>query len=209
MSSDNFHTLITIITGILLTISEILPFISKIKSNGLLHFFINQGNKLLKSKESEETAPLLPIYRDYNDDNEKDDKDDQKDHNKEDQNEHDIEEEKNNDHETHKQKDQPKELKKRESDDQHDSEDPSTNEDRDRISRKKRKKQKKYTEDVKVILRTSEEYELEFLKNYITSHYLDHIIILPSFHLCNREKFEKMGYKVFYDHIDDKYTLKW
>jgi hypothetical protein len=64
MSSEelNSHTIFAIISGILLTISEILPFISKIESNGLVHFLINAGNRLLAKENSEETEPLLPIY---------------------------------------------------------------------------------------------------------------------------------------------------
>jgi hypothetical protein len=221
MSSEelNSHTIIAIISGILLTISEILPFISKIESNGLVHFLINAGNRLLAKENSEETEPLLPIYNKPKSNVENSEIAEAKD--------------KNSDKETTSQKhgkDRSKKIKKRAPKDVNDRSDDRSDETEDDrsdetepesepvqkfLKRKRndvRNKKNKVTEENKTrrrCLKTSEEYELDFLKNYIVTRYLDHIVILPSLHLCNKERFENMGYKVFYDHIDDKYTLKW
>jgi hypothetical protein len=216
MSSEelNSHTIFAIISGILLTISEILPFIAKIESNGLVHFLINAGNRLLAKENSEETEPLLPIYNEpkSNVGNVK------------------ISEPKDeSDKETTSKKhgkDRSKKIKKRVTTDVSDRSDENDETERESepvqkfLKRKRndvRNKKNKVTEENKNktrclktrCLKTSEEYELDFLKNYIVTRYLDHIVILPSLHLSNKERFENMGYKVFYDHIDDKYTLKW
>jgi hypothetical protein len=221
MSSEEFnsHTIFAIISGILLTISEILPFISKIESKGLVHFLINAGNRLLAKENSEETEPLLPIYNEPKSNVETGKIAEPKD-------EDDDKETKRKKHG----KDSPKKTKKRANvSDANDTSDKNdANDTRDAndetedesepvqkfLKRKRndvRNKKNKVTEGNKTryLLKTSEEYELDFLKNYIVTRYLDHIVILPSLHLCNKERFENMGYKVFYDHIDDKYTLKW
>lgn len=199
----NSHTIIAIITGLLLSISEILPFISSIRSNGLLHFLVDQGNKFLKQKESEETRPLLPVYREVQD--VQDVSQDVQDVS------HDLDNVRGHEKDTEHGKAKQKKIK-------YESESESENESDEREDnlirkRKRQKKQKNKSETINKVtissLKTSEEYELDFLKNYITAHYLDHIIILPSFHMSNRTLFEKMGYKIFYDHVDDKYTLKW
>jgi len=218
MSSEelNSHTIFAIISGILLTISEILPFISKIESNGLVHFLINAGNRLLAKENSEETEPLLPIYNEPKSNVGNVEISEPKD--------------KDSDKETTSKKhgkDLSKKIKKRTTKDVSDANDRSDDETEPEsepvqkfLKRKRnhvRNKKNKVTEENKNktrclktrCLKTSEEYELDFLKNYIVTRYLDHIVILPSLHLCNKERFENMGYKVFYDHIDDKYTLKW
>jgi hypothetical protein len=59
------QTIIAISTGILLTISEALPFL-KTDSNGLIHLLVNVGKSVLKNpttlttRQSEEREPLLP-----------------------------------------------------------------------------------------------------------------------------------------------------
>jgi hypothetical protein len=61
----NSQTIITIVTGILLAISEILPFISKIESNGLICMLVNMGKAFLdKNKvniELPESQHLLEV----------------------------------------------------------------------------------------------------------------------------------------------------
>ena len=201
----NSHTIIAIVTGLLLSISELLPFISKIESNGLLHFLVKQGNQLLNKGESEENEPLLPMYN--KSEKQKRDQSDQSEKEKSDQSDQ-SEKEKSD-------RRQQKKIKRKVQEQYRESE--SDLETEHKILKRKRKmkggESTKGTQgDGKIkepFLKTSEEYELDFLKNYIITHYLDHIVILPSFHLCNREIFEKMGYKIFYDHIVDKYTLKW
>jgi hypothetical protein len=185
MSSEefNFHTIFAIISGIMLTISEILPFISRIESKGLLHFLVNTGNKFLTKENSQETEPLLPIYHDPSEQREP--------------------KEQNNARKSKSKKSKFKERKIHL--------DTDTEPEHKMLKRKRNERNEIEVKrnEIEGCVKTPEEYELDFLKNYIISHYLDHIIILPSFHLCNRELFEKMGYKIFYDHIDDKYTLKW
>ena len=57
--------------GILLTVSEILPFISNIKANGLVHLLTTIGSDFLKKKSNEELSPLLQdIGNEDNEDNE-------------------------------------------------------------------------------------------------------------------------------------------
>lgn len=225
MTSEEFnsHTIFAIISGILLTISEILPFISKIESNGLVHFLINAGNRLLAKENSEETEPLLPIYNKPRSNVENSEIAEAKD------------KDKDSDKETTSKKhgkDRSKKIKKRvttdvsdrsdenDTSDENDETEPESEPVQKFLKRKRndvRNKKNKVTEENKNktrclktrCLKTSEEYELDFLKNYIVTRYLDHIVILPSLHLSNKERFENMGYKVFYDHIDDKYTLKW
>jgi len=53
----NIYTIISVITGILLTISELLPFIKSLESQGIIHFLVNIGQKLLASNP--ELQPLL------------------------------------------------------------------------------------------------------------------------------------------------------
>lgn len=204
MTSDeiNSHTIIAIITGILLSISEMLPFISKIESKGLLHFLVNQGNQLLKKADSDETQPLLPVYN-----RESAQSHGTRTQSPEQEPQEQQESQEHQEHQEHKQR--KKQLK---SDTDHDTDNQSNT--LHKILKRKRKT--KGTEGIagesktkEPCLKTSEEYELDFLKNYITTRYLDHIVILPTLHSCNKELFEKMGYKIFYDHIDDKYTLKW
>jgi hypothetical protein len=55
---------ITLITALLFITSEALPFISKIKGNGLLHVLSNIGKKIIKNSENER---LLPLIEDLND----------------------------------------------------------------------------------------------------------------------------------------------
>lgn len=53
--------------GILLTVSEILPFVSNIRANGLVHLLTTVGSDFLKKKSStvnEESSPLLLDNRD-------------------------------------------------------------------------------------------------------------------------------------------------
>lgn len=52
-------TYISIAAGVLLSISEILPFISKINSNGIFHFFMSRGGALLNNSPTTETDRLL------------------------------------------------------------------------------------------------------------------------------------------------------
>lgn len=53
---DNY---LTITAGLLFSISEILPLVTLIQSNGIIHFFINTGKKFLKNKKIDETTLLL------------------------------------------------------------------------------------------------------------------------------------------------------
>jgi hypothetical protein len=56
------QTIIALVTGILLTFSETLPFLNT-DSNGLVHLIVNTGKSLLKKKLSpEENEPLLQPY---------------------------------------------------------------------------------------------------------------------------------------------------
>jgi len=57
---SNPQTIIAIATGLLLTISEALPFL-KTDSNGLIHILVNAGNSLLR-KSTDENEPLLPVF---------------------------------------------------------------------------------------------------------------------------------------------------
>jgi hypothetical protein len=64
---ENYEDLIiAIIAGILLLVSESLPFIKQIKSNGIIHFIINIFKILLKKKEeneeTDENSSLLPRF---------------------------------------------------------------------------------------------------------------------------------------------------
>jgi hypothetical protein len=63
METDT-QTIVTVIAGVLFSASEVLPFISSIKSNGILHLLANIGKAFLQKKEtitilSSETRPLL------------------------------------------------------------------------------------------------------------------------------------------------------
>ena len=51
--------LISLVTGALLTISETMPFINKIKSNGIIHSIVNHL-KYSITQSHQETRPLLP-----------------------------------------------------------------------------------------------------------------------------------------------------
>jgi archaellum component FlaC len=51
-------TIISVITGVLLAISESLPFIKTVKAQGVMHFLVNIWNTLLTSN-SGESQPLL------------------------------------------------------------------------------------------------------------------------------------------------------
>lgn len=54
----DISTIISVITGILLAISESLPFIKSVKAQGVMHFLVNIGNTLLNNRNSE-LQPLL------------------------------------------------------------------------------------------------------------------------------------------------------
>jgi hypothetical protein len=51
--------LLSIISSICLIISEILPFIKKYDSNGLLHLLLNISKSIVKDKNNQERLPLL------------------------------------------------------------------------------------------------------------------------------------------------------
>lgn len=55
MSSEDTSTAyyISIISGMLLTISEILPYISKIKGNGIIEVLLNSCSKYEQEKQSQ------------------------------------------------------------------------------------------------------------------------------------------------------------
>lgn len=53
----DISTIVSVIAGILLTISESLPFIKSLKAQGVIHFLVNIGNTLLASNT--ELQPLL------------------------------------------------------------------------------------------------------------------------------------------------------
>lgn len=210
MSSDdqvNSHTIFAIISGLLFTISEILPFISKIESNGLIHFLVNAGNQMLKKKDDSEIEPLLPLH---NPDRKKkrsqsqieigseSEHSEQSEHSQ--QSEHNEQSEQSEQIESDRRKGKFKKIKQQ-------IESESESKQIDQFKQIEPKQLEMNIESDR--LKTSEEYELEFLKNHIKTHYLDHIIILPSLHKCNQQELENNGYKIFYDHIDDKYTLKW
>jgi peptidoglycan hydrolase CwlO-like protein len=61
--------------GILLTVSEILPFVSNIRANGLIHLLTTVGNDFLKksSTVNEESSPLL-LDNGYNEDRDNEDR---------------------------------------------------------------------------------------------------------------------------------------
>lgn len=50
---------ITVVTGLLLVISESLPFISKIKGNGLLQVLATLGKKVIHNPENERFLPII------------------------------------------------------------------------------------------------------------------------------------------------------
>lgn len=57
----DISTIISVITGILLAISESLPFIKSLESQGIIHFLVNIGQKLLANQS--ELQPLLDELR--------------------------------------------------------------------------------------------------------------------------------------------------
>ena len=58
---------ITIVSGMLLTISEILPFITKIESNGIFEFTVKLIEKIFKkSTNQNESEPLLQTHIQHN-----------------------------------------------------------------------------------------------------------------------------------------------
>ena len=206
MSSDdqvNSHTIFAIISGLLFTLSEILPFISKIESNGLINFLVNVGNQMLKKKENDETEPLLPLYNPARkkkraqieigseDERSEDERSDEEQNGESDQ----------------QNKSKFKKIKQSETENVSENKNESKKIKQQDENKTESKQIEQFKENDR--LKTSEEYELEFLKTHIKTNYLDHIIILPSLHKCNQQELENNGYKIFYDHIDDKYTLKW
>uniref|UniRef100_A0A6C0H6T0 Uncharacterized protein n=1 Tax=viral metagenome TaxID=1070528 RepID=A0A6C0H6T0_9ZZZZ len=61
MSDITFY--FSLISGALLTISEMMPYITKIQSNGILHSITNfLTSKANSSSSNPETRPLLPQY---------------------------------------------------------------------------------------------------------------------------------------------------
>ena len=54
----DLQTILAVITGVLFSASEALPFLNT-DSNGLLHFLMNKGRALLKKNVDDETQPLL------------------------------------------------------------------------------------------------------------------------------------------------------
>ena len=168
MSEENSHTIIAIISGVLLTISELMPFISSIESKGLVHFLVNAGNKLLKSKTPDsdsdsETEPLLPF------------------HNK-----------------------QKQKVEKKHSDSESEHSD-------DRNSNEKNSSNEELLSYLKSLhdLKTTEEYQLEFIKNYIKQNYQQHFYEMKNLHPCNQAILEAHGYQVQYEHIDEIYKIRW
>lgn len=57
--SDNIQVIISIVTGILLTISEVLPFFKNLNSNGIIHLLMNISQN--KTTLLHEIEPLLNI----------------------------------------------------------------------------------------------------------------------------------------------------
>jgi hypothetical protein len=58
--------------GILLTVSEILPFISNINSNGLVHLLTSVGSNFLKKSRTPVSEELSPLLNDNDNDNDND-----------------------------------------------------------------------------------------------------------------------------------------
>ena len=61
----NAQTIISILTGTLLIISELLPFFEKIKGNGILHLLITLGTKFLSKNNPELTRLLEETEAEY------------------------------------------------------------------------------------------------------------------------------------------------